>query len=83
MAIRRQLIAQALVSYQGLVQAIRELSEDEVLACLELEAASLRRPSVLDRLISRAVRLRELSYAAQLKEKFHGTPPVPEEHVQG
>lgn len=52
-----------------------ELTENEVLACLEVESASLRRQTVIDRLISRAVRLRELSYAAQLKERFNGTHP--------
>lgn len=75
MSVRRGLVAQALESFQGLAAAINELTEEEVLACLELEAASLRRQSVIDRLISRAVRLRELSYVAYLKEKFHGTHP--------
>ena len=58
-----------------------ELSEDEVLACLQLESASRRRQSILDRLISRAVRLNELSYNRQLKEKFHGTRTL-ENHVR-
>ena len=75
MSVRRALVAQALESFQGLAAALHELTEEEVLACLEVESASLRRRSMLDRLISRAVRLRELSYAAQLKEKFHGTHP--------
>jgi hypothetical protein len=83
MAVRKQLVVQALGSFQSLAQALNELSEDEVLACLELESATLRRQSVVDRLIRRAVRLRELSYAAYLKEKFNGTPPVPQEHDQG
>jgi hypothetical protein len=57
-----------------------ELTEEEVLACLELEAGSRRRQSILDRLISRAVRLNELTYNRQLKEKFHGTRSL-ENHV--
>lgn len=69
----------ALESFQSLTAALNGLTEEEVLACLELEAASLRRQSVIDRLISRAARLRELSYVAYLKEKFHGTP-VLEDH---
>ena len=71
----------ALKSFAGLTKALDELTEEEVLACLELEAGSRRRQSVLDRLISRAVRLNELSYNLKLKEKFHGTHPL-EDHVR-
>lgn len=67
------MVGVALDSFQGLASVINELTEEEVLACLELEAATLRRQSVVDRLISRAVRLRELSYAQHLKERFNGT----------
>lgn len=67
------MVGVALDSFQGLASIINELTEEEVLACLELEAATLRRQSMTDRLISRAVRLRELSYAAYLKERFNGT----------
>lgn len=50
------------------------MTEEEVLAALETEAASLRRRTVIVRLIKRAVRLRELAHAKQLKEKYlHGT----------
>lgn len=74
MAIRRSYIDDALASYTGLTRILEELTEEEVLACLRLEASSRRRQSILDRLISRAVRLNELSYNRQLKEQFHGTP---------
>ena len=68
-------ITEALKSYQSLSRALPELGEAEVLACLELEAATLRRQSVIDRLISRAARLNEITYVANLKERFHhGTP---------
>lgn len=59
-------------SYAALMEHIEVLTEEEVLACLALEAASRRRRSMIDRLISRAVRLRETSYRTQLLEKFHG-----------
>lgn len=63
----------ALKSYAGLMETINELAEAEVLACLELESGSRRRWSMIDRLLSRAVRLREMSYRTQLMEKFnHG-----------
>ena len=79
MSARRLLIDQALASYSGLTRVLPELTEEEVLACLKLESATLRRQSIIDRLISRAVRLHESSYSRQLKEKFHGTS-VLEDH---
>jgi len=54
-------------------ELIGELTEAEVFAALELESGSQRRASIIDRLISRAVRLNELKYSKQLKEKYHGT----------
>lgn len=63
-------IAGALRSYGALLAVLEELTEEEVLACLQLEAGSQRRESVLKRLISRAVRLNEIKYAAQLKQKY-------------
>ncbi len=79
--VRRFYIGQALTSFKGLTAVLDELTEEEVLACLRLEASSQRRQSILDRLISRATRLRELSYNRQLKEKFHGTRSL-EDHVR-
>lgn len=77
MAVRRFYIDQALTSYKSLNRTLDGLSEEEVLACLKLEAGSLRRPSVIDRLIARAGRLHEIRYTRQLKEKFqwHVNPP--------
>lgn len=75
MAVRSWHIDQALASYPSLKRVLGELTEEEVLRALELESATLRRRSIIDRLISRAVRLNELSYSRQLKEKFHGTHP--------
>jgi hypothetical protein len=75
MAVRKWHMTRALESYSALNEVIGELTEEEVLACLELEAATRRRRSVIDRLISRAVRLHEIPYATYLKEKFCGTYP--------
>lgn len=80
MSVRKFLIGQALESADALRRHINDLTEEEVLAALELESAAQRRRSVIDRLISKAARLNELHYVAQLKEKFHGTHrknPVP------
>lgn len=71
--VRTKLIGQALQSFSALNGVINDLTEAEVLAALDLEAASSRRPSVLDRLISRAVRINEQQYQRQLKEKYRGT----------
>lgn len=81
MATRKFYIDLALLSFASLTQVLEELTEEEVLACLELEAATRRRQSHLDRLTSRAVRLNELSYNRTLKEKFHGALPL-EDHVR-
>lgn len=79
-SVRKFYVTQALVSYSSLIRTLDDLTEEEVLACLKLEAASQRRRSVLDRLISRAVRLNELSYNLRLKEQFHGTRSQQDPH---
>ena len=72
--IRIWYIDQALYSVESLIKILPTLTEKEVLKCLELESASMRRKSVLRRLIGRAARLRELEYVQQLKERYlHGT----------
>lgn len=80
MPVRQYYIDLALSSYTGLAKALEELTEEEVLACLKIEASSRRRQSILDRLISRAVRLNELTYNRQLKKQFHGTPAKQDPH---
>lgn len=82
MSPRRYYIDLALSSCANLATTLEKLTEPEVLLCLELEAGSRRRRSILDRLISRAVRLNELSYNIALKEKFHGTHPL-QDHDRG
>ena len=73
MATRKWHMSQALHSFATLTNVINELTEEEVLAALEIEAAARRRQSIIDRLIARAVRIRELSYATHLKEKYRGS----------
>jgi hypothetical protein len=74
--VRQWHVTEALSSMRRLHELIDELTEEEVLAALELESGSQRRSSIVDRLISRAVRLNELKYSKQLKEKYHGTSIV-------
>lgn len=73
MSVRKWYIGEALKSFVRLNEVLSELTDKEVEACLDLEAASQRRRSVLDRLISRAVRLKEIELNRQLKEKYFGT----------
>jgi hypothetical protein len=81
MTVRRFYIGQALNSFADLGRVLHELTEEEVLAALKLEAATHRRPSILERLISRATRLNELSYNLKLKEKFHHGSHSLQDHV--
>ncbi len=73
MSVSQKKLGQLLESFSTMADALSDLTEQEVLAALELEAASQRRRSVIDRLIKRAVRLNELKYQRHLKEKFNGT----------
>lgn len=70
MSVRKWYIGEALKSFVRLNEVLSELTEEEVLACLKLETASQRRKSVIDRLISRAVRLKEITYRKQIQETF-------------
>lgn len=54
-------------------ELLLELTESEVLAALTLESQSRRRRSIVDRLISRAVRMNEVNYSTTLRKKYHGT----------
>jgi hypothetical protein len=83
MAVRQFEVGRALESFSALKDCLPHLTLEEVLAALDLEVASRRRQSVIDRLISRAARLNELAYVAKLKEKYHGTHQEHQEHDQG
>lgn len=72
MTVSKFRIVQALESARALNEHITDLTEEEVLAALDLESSSRRRPSIIDRLISRAARLNEVRYTAILKEKYRG-----------
>jgi hypothetical protein len=75
--VRDWYVNQALESVVRLNEILSELTEDEVIAALRLESQSRRRRSIVDRLISRAVRLRELTYVNYLKEHYsYATSPV-------
>ncbi len=66
MAIRQWDVNTALSSYRQLLLTIDRLSEEEVIACLDLEVGTQRRRSVIDRLTKRAIQL----YTNRLQEKY-------------
>ena len=68
MATRKWHMAHALTSVRALATVITDLTEEEVLAALDLESASQRRRSILERLIKRAIQLKTQS----LLEKYLG-----------
>lgn len=72
MSVDKFRISVALESIRALNACLHDLTEEEVLAALSLESSSRRRPSIMDRLISRAARLNEVRYTAHLKEKYRG-----------
>lgn len=68
-------LSRALESYVSLNEVLGDLTEEDVFAALETESRALRRPSIINRLIGRAVRLNEIRYADQLKERFMAHTP--------
>ena len=70
MATRQWHLDRATASYRSLEEVLPDLTEEEVLAALALEYGTLRRGSILNRLISRAGRLREIAYVNDLKERY-------------
>lgn len=76
MTVRQWYVSEALHSMRRLEEIIDELSQEEIIAALDLESGSRRRKSIINRLISKAVRLNELAYSNKLKEFYHGTYPI-------
>ena len=72
MSTRRWYTSQALDSYRALDGVINDMTLEEITACLDLEAATKRRRSVIDRLITRAVKLSVIAITNRLQEKYHG-----------
>lgn len=77
MAVRKWHLAQAVDSFSSLAGVLDELTLEEILAALDLESRSNRRRSLIDRLISRAVRLNEVKYKADLVKKYGSAQPKP------
>ena len=63
-------IQQAMSDWASFQEVLPQLTEEEVLRCLELEAGTQRRRSWLIRLIQRAVRINEVNYSNSLKERY-------------
>lgn len=52
------------------IKVLPELTKKEVLKALEIESSSLRRKSIVNRLIGRAARINELEYVNKLKVRY-------------
>lgn len=76
MNIRKWHVTRALESAVLLAEMLPELTEEEVLYCLDLEAGSRRRRTLIECLINRAARFNRQRYITQLKEKHHVSSPV-------
>ena len=72
MPVRKWYLNEALASVRRLAEVIDELTSAEITACLDLEASTHRRRSVIDRLIAQAVRLDGIQLNKRLQEKYHG-----------
>lgn len=70
MSVRKWNINQALESFSRLNEVLSDLTPEEVVACLDLEAGTRRRRSIINRLISRAVRLNEIEFNQKLQKKY-------------
>jgi hypothetical protein len=76
MTVRDWHVQRALESYRQLVSIIDELTEEEVLACLDLEVGTRRRATLVERLIQQAADLHRQNYVKSLKEKYHGSRQI-------
>jgi hypothetical protein len=67
-------LTRALHSTRSLIDVLNELTLEEVLHVLKVEAGSRRRAVVLDKLIQKAGELTRQNFIQSLKEKYsHGT----------
>lgn len=65
-------VSLALENVPALVRMLPHLSEQELVAALELESATLRRKSVIHRLIGRLVALRSHNLRQELEQRYDG-----------
>lgn len=68
--IRTHVLADLLSSYRELTSNMAHLTLDELYYTLELEASTQRRPTVIDRLIRRIVKLESQRVNFELRTKY-------------
>ena len=69
--VREDYVRLALESYPSMLSVLRYMTEAELHAALELESATNRRATLINRMIGRLVALQTASYRQQLQEKYH------------
>lgn len=70
MKIRKYYVDQALHSYDSLIAIMQQLTLDEVLLALSLEAETRRRKTIMSRLIGKAARLQGQTLTRELRKKY-------------
>lgn len=74
-------MTRALESVRQLVAQLPELTDEEVLACLQLEFDTRRRKSVIDRLVVTAADRHRQTFILNLQEQYkHGPSEVRHPH---
>lgn len=75
--IRSGLLTTAVGSFRGMDEVLKELNETEILTLLNLEADTLRRPTVQERLVQRLGRLIEDRTRDSLTRRYYNaTYPI-------
>ena len=70
-SIRQEYVQLALESYPSMISIISHMTEEELHAALQLESESMRRQSIMNRLIGRLVRINARNHKQQLKEQYN------------
>lgn len=68
--VRKFYVGRALESSAALNMVLHELTEKEIVHCLDLEASSQRRKSIISALARRLARLKRQELIQQLVEKY-------------
>lgn len=69
--VREDYVRLALESYPSMRSVIAKMTEAELHAALELESATNRRATIINRMIGRLIALQTASYRRQLQERYH------------
>ena len=72
MSVRELHILEALTSVRRFTGIAQALTAEELVACLDFEVSTRRRPSLINKLIDQAARLNNRAFLTALRKKYHG-----------